>query len=263
MGTRRASNDQPRRRLGIERPDRALDVRAMAACGSRAAAPRRLRHRAPARRSARTTRRSAGSISPPGSCAPSDRCRNSRTGRFPSPARASRSAPPRRRPCGSTPHRRAARSRPQRSGARSARSGSPRPRRRPAGRKILPTLPPNRNGSRAPSPASNASRTAIGSQIGATAAPCTPRAIRRCRKVVLSEGAPPPALSVVSAITIGPPGCGQRRVDRAVDVDGSAARPARATRSARGRSASASLSPCGLASSVMTRMRAPHSGTSP
>ena len=80
------------------------------------------------------------------------------------------------------------------------------------------TLPPNRNGSRAPSPASNASRTAIGSQIGATAAPCTPRAIRRCRKVVLSEGAPPPALSVVSAITIGPSGCGQRRVDRAIDV---------------------------------------------
>src|SRR5436305_1770276 len=32
-------------------------------------------------------------------------------------------------------------------------------------------LPPNRNGSFAPSPASNAMRTAIGSQIGATAAP--------------------------------------------------------------------------------------------
>ena len=32
-------------------------------------------------------------------------------------------------------------------------------------------LPPKRNGSLAPSPASNASRTAIGSQIGATAAP--------------------------------------------------------------------------------------------
>ena len=66
-----------------------------------------------------------------------------------------------------------------------------------------PILPPKRSGNVAPSPASKHSLTAIGSQIGPTAAPSTLRSIRWRRMVVLSDGAPPPALSAGSASTTG------------------------------------------------------------
>jgi hypothetical protein len=64
-------------------------------------------------------------------------------------------------------------------------------------------LPPNRSFSLPPSPASKQKRTAIGSQIGASAAPSILRSISRRRITVESDGAPPPALSEGSAITTG------------------------------------------------------------
>src|SRR5260370_6604498 len=68
---------------------------------------------------------------------------------------------------------------------------------------VGPILPPKRSGNSAPSPASKQSRTAIGSQSGPSTASCASRSISRRRIVVLSDGAPPPALSAGAALTTG------------------------------------------------------------
>ncbi len=65
-------------------------------------------------------------------------------------------------------------------------------------------LPPMRIDRRAPTPASKAMRTAIGSHIGPTAALPMPRSIMRRRIKVESLAAPPPGLSAPSASTTGP-----------------------------------------------------------
>ena len=80
-----------------------------------------------------------------------------------------------------------------------------------------PTLPPMRNGSVAPAPASKAMRAATGSQSGPMHALPMPRSISRRRMKVESPEAPPPGLSAPSERTTGPPSNGERLVERFVD----------------------------------------------
>ena len=71
---------------------------------------------------------------------------------------------------------------------------------------VMAVLPPKRNGSVVPTPAAWQNCTATGSHSGPTQASLRPRSSSRRMTLVLSDAAPPPALSDESATTVGPSG---------------------------------------------------------
>ena len=124
-----------------------------------------------------------------------------------------------------------------------------------------PILPPMRRGKLAPTPASKQSRTAIGSQIGPIAALLAPLSISWRRMLVLSEAAPPPALSAGSASTTGAPACSMAaRTPSATLKKSGVVLPRIETNSSPSRVASASA--LALSPSATTRMRPVTSATS-